>query len=214
LNRKDHRKNGFPGCEWRGRLKRRFLHRAPKIVLLPSQPTMNYICVGFTHGAFMLKYALPLLYSVNSSVVFGMLRRRLGEIIPLNKLLGIEITSVGDGVAEAKLPFRAEVTNHIGSVHATAIFGLAEAASGGAMSGAFAPVMLSVRAVAASANVRFLKIARTDLFARAKLVGVTDELRAELANAGKVVFDVVVDVRDAAGDSIGELTVAWHVTKK
>jgi hypothetical protein len=98
-------------------------------------------------------------------------------------------------------------------VHATAIFGLAEAASGGAMSGAFAPVMLSVRAVAASANVRFLKIARTDLVARAKLVGVADELRTELANAGKVVFDVVVEVRDTAEADIGELTVVWHVTK-
>lgn len=161
----------------------------------------------------MLKYALPLLYRVNPPVVFGMLRRRLEEVIPLNKLLGIEIVSIGDGVAEARLPFRTEVTNHIGSVHATAIFGLAEAASGAAMSGAFAPVMLSVRAVAGSAVVRFLKIARTDLIARAKIAGIAGELRTELDKAGKVVFDVVVGVQDAGGANVGELTVAWHVTK-
>jgi uncharacterized protein (TIGR00369 family) len=162
----------------------------------------------------MLKYALPLLFRLNSSVVFQMLRRRLEEIIPLNKHLGIEITSIGDGVAEARLPFRTEVTNHIGSVHATAIFGLAEAASGGAMSGAFAPVVLSIRPVAANATVRFLKIARTDLVAHARIVGNAETWRAELASSGRVVFDVVVDVRDAAGDSIGELTVAWHVSKQ
>jgi uncharacterized protein (TIGR00369 family) len=161
----------------------------------------------------MLKYALPLLYTVKPSVVFAMLRRRLGEIIPLNKLLGIEIVSIGDGIAEARLPFRPEVTNHIGSVHATAIFGLAEAASGGAMSGAFAPVMLSVRAVAGSAVVRFLKVARTDLVARAKLTADAGVLRTELDNAGKVVFDVAVEVQDAGGAGIAELTVAWHVTR-
>ncbi|HEU0083894.1 MAG TPA: DUF4442 domain-containing protein [Bradyrhizobium sp.] len=161
----------------------------------------------------MLKYALPLLYTVKPSVVFGMLRRRLGEIIPLNKLLGIEIVSIGEGTAEARLPFRPEVTNHIGSVHATAIFGLAEAASGGAMSGAFAPVMLSVRAVAGSAVVRFLKVARSDLVARARLTADAGVLRTELDKAGKVVFDVVVEVQDAGGANIAELTVAWHVTR-
>jgi uncharacterized protein (TIGR00369 family) len=162
----------------------------------------------------MLKYALPLLYSVNSSAVFRMLRRRLEEIVPLNKLLGIEILSIGNGVAEAKLPFRHELTNHIGSVHATAIFGLAEAASGAAMSGAFAPVILNIRPVAASANVRFLKIARSDLIARARISVPAEQLREQLASTGKVLFDVVVEVCGAAGDNIGELTVAWHVAGK
>ena len=82
----------------------------------------------------MLKYALPLVFVVRPSIVYEMLRRRIAEIIPLNKLLGIEIISIGDGVAETRLPFRSEVTNHIGSMHASAIFGVAEAASGCAMS--------------------------------------------------------------------------------
>src|SRR3954471_2321195 len=103
---------------------------------------MDYRSNGDTSGSTMLKYVIPLVFAVRPSTVYNLLRRRLGEIIPLNKLLGIEITSIGDGVAEARLPFRTEVTNHIGSMHATAIFGLAEAASGGAMSGAFAPVIL------------------------------------------------------------------------
>jgi hypothetical protein len=81
------------------------------------------------------------------------------------------------------------------------------------MSGAFAPVMLSVRAVAGSAVVRFLKVARTDLVARAKLTADAATLRTELDEAGKVVFDVVVEVQDSGGDNIAELTVAWHVTR-
>ena len=57
------------------------------------------------------------------------IRERLGGAIPLNALLGLVITSIGDGTAEVRLPFRREVTNHVGGVHATAIFGVAEAAS-------------------------------------------------------------------------------------
>ena len=98
----------------------------------------------------MLKHVLPLAYFVRPSAVYEILRRRLGKIIPLNQVLGIEIVSIGDGVAQARLPFRSEVTNHIGSVHATAIFGLAEAASGAALAGAFAPVVMSIRPVAAA----------------------------------------------------------------
>jgi uncharacterized protein (TIGR00369 family) len=146
--------------------------------------------------------------------VYDIIRRRLGEIIPLNKLLGIEIISIGDGVAEARLAFRPELTNHIGSVHATAIFGLAEAASGYAMSGAFAPVILKIRPVAANANVSFTKIARTDLIAHARTVGSPEELRANLAAAGRVLFDVVVNVHDDAGLAVGQVTVAWHVARK
>ena len=40
--------------------------------------------------------------------------------------------SIGDGVAETRLPFRTEVTNHIGTVHATAIFGLGKVVLAGA----------------------------------------------------------------------------------
>ena len=162
----------------------------------------------------MLKYVIPLVFAVRPSTVYDLLRRRLGEIIPLDKLLGIEITSIGDGVAEARLPFRTEVTNHIGTMHATAIFGLAEAASGGAMSGAFAPVILGIRPVAASAHVTFSKIARTDLVAHATTVGSSEDLRAKLAEAGKVIFDVLVKMHDDKNLEVAEMTVAWHVAKK
>jgi hypothetical protein len=39
-------------------------------------------------------------------------------------------------------------------------------------------------------------------------------LRAKLADAGKAVFEVTVDVRDAGGADIAQVTVVWHVAKK
>jgi uncharacterized protein (TIGR00369 family) len=146
--------------------------------------------------------------------MYDLVRRRLNEIIPLNKLLGIEIVSIGDGVAEARLPFRDDLTNHMGTMHATAIFGLAEAASGCAMSGAFVPIILRIRAVAVTATAKFSKIARGDLIARARVLGESGALQETLAAAGRVQFDVQVSVLDPAGAEIGELTVAWQVSSK
>ncbi|HEX4293739.1 MAG TPA: DUF4442 domain-containing protein [Rhizomicrobium sp.] len=162
----------------------------------------------------MFKYALRLAYILRPSIVYEIIKRQLAEIIPLNKLLGIEVTSIGDGTAQARLAFHPEVTNHIGSMHATAIFGLAEAASGGALSGAFAPVVLDIRPVAVSARVDFLKVARSDLVAGAATSIPPETLRATLAASGKVVFDVTVEIRDSAAADIGRMTVSWHVTKK
>lgn len=146
--------------------------------------------------------------------MFDLLRQRLGEIIPLNTLLGIEMVSIGDGVAEARIPFRREVTNHLGTLHATAIFGVAEAASGAAMAGAFAPVVLRIRAIASHASVSFIKVARTDLTAQAATAAPPQLLRERLAADGKVAFDVHVKLRDGAGTEVAEVTVAWKVTQK
>jgi uncharacterized protein (TIGR00369 family) len=162
----------------------------------------------------MLNYVTPVIFALRPRIMYDLLRRRLGEIVPLNTLLGIEIVSIGDGIAEARIPFRTEVTNHIGTLHATAIFGLAEAASGAAMSGAFAPVILRIRPVAASAKVTFLKITRSDLTAHAVTGEPSPDLRDKLDHDGKVTFDVAVTMRDAAGHDIAEMTVAWHVSKK
>jgi uncharacterized protein (TIGR00369 family) len=162
----------------------------------------------------MLRYALPLIFIVRPALVYDLIRKRLGEIIPLNKLIGVEIVSIGDGVAQARVPFRPDLTNHIGSLHATAIFGVAEAASGAAMSGAFAPLVLQIRPVAAGATVTFSKIARSDVVAQAAVVGSARELRDKLANEGRVLFDVAVQLRDSAGSDVAEMTVAWHVTKR
>ena len=146
--------------------------------------------------------------------MYELIRRRLNEIIPLNNLLGIEIVSIGDGVAQARLPFRTELTNHIGTMHATAIFGLAEAASGSAMSGAFVPVILKIRAVAITATVVFSKIVRGDLVAQARVLMDSKVLQNTLESEGRVRFDVEVSVLDDANTEVGRLTVTWQVSNK
>ncbi|MFM2423393.1 MAG: hypothetical protein RL291_1923 [Pseudomonadota bacterium] len=147
-------------------------------------------------------------------MLYAELRKRMAQVVPFNTTLGIEVRDLGDGTGETFLPFRKDLTNHIDTVHASAIFALAEAASGAAMTGAFAPVITSVRPVAASATIKFLKTTKTGIVARAQTQTAGAALRDDLAKNGKAVFDVAVAIDDMDGVRIADIVVAWHVRGK
>ena len=143
------------------------------------------------------------------------IRERLGGAIPLNALLGLVITSIGDGTAEVRLPFRREVTNHVGGVHATAIFGVAEAASGCAVAGLFAAQATSIHSVASGGQIRFERLGRSSLTAAASVVGTPSDLRDQLERDGRVAVEVDVIVRsDGSSSDAARMTMSWHVLRR
>lgn len=144
---------------------------------------------------------------------YDMIKAHMAKSIPFAEHVGIELIEIGDGTATAALDQRTETGNHIGSQHAGAMFTLGEAASGGALGGALAPVLLQVRPVAAGAQITYVKIAKGRLTATAHTTVPGAELLATLADAGKVAFDVSVDIKDAAGDTVVNMLVNWHVRK-
>lgn len=144
---------------------------------------------------------------------YEMIRTHLNSAIPFATHVGIELGEIGDGTATATLEQRPETSNHIQSQHAGAMFTLGETASGAALAGALAPVILEVRPVAAGARITYLKIAKGTLIAHAKTDSAGEALLATLLSEGKVAFDIDVDVRDAAGDTVVTMTVSWHVKK-
>ena len=107
---------------------------------------------------------------------------------------------------------RPEVSNHIGTVHAGAMFTLAEAASGAALAGTFADNLLSLRPVAAEASIRYLKVAKGSLTAAARVDGDVEAVRATLESEGKVAFPITVTLTDEAGVNVATVTVSWHVS--
>lgn len=145
--------------------------------------------------------------------LYDMIRKQLSEIIPFANTVGVELGPITVGAATAVLEQRAEVSNHIKSVHAGAMFTLGEAASGSAAAGAIAPVLLNCRPVAKEAKIAYVKIAKGTLTAHAQTSRPGPEILAALEAEGKVVFDVNVDIKDAEGDSVAEMSVAWHVKK-
>ncbi len=142
---------------------------------------------------------------------YDMIKAHMGQAIPFANHVGIELIEIADGTCTAAMDQRTETSNHIKTQHAGAMFTLGEAASGGALGGALAPVLLEVRPVAAGAQIRYVKIARGRLTATARTSEPGGDLLAKLRTEGKVAFAVEVEIRDADGDTVVEMTVDWHV---
>ncbi|MEP5728543.1 MAG: DUF4442 domain-containing protein [Sulfitobacter sp.] len=164
-----------------------------------------------------LRYGLSDLNENGSEMTmtpYDMIKAHLDIAVPFATFVGVTLLEIGDGHASAELEQRDEVSNHIKSMHAGAMFTLGEAASGAAMAGALAPVILEMRPVAAVANISFKKVAIGKLTAYAKTSETGEALMQSLKQDGKVAFDVLVDIQDASGDTVVDMTVNWHVSAK
>ncbi|MDF1728700.1 MAG: YiiD C-terminal domain-containing protein [Sulfitobacter sp.] len=143
---------------------------------------------------------------------YDMIRSHLDSAVPFATHVGVKLLEIGDGTASAELVQRQEVSNHIKSMHAGAMFTLGEAASGAAMAGALAPVILDMRPVAATGQIAYRKLALGTLTAHARTSRPGADLMKEIEEAGKVAFDVTVDIQDSSGDTVVEMTVNWYVS--
>jgi uncharacterized protein (TIGR00369 family) len=142
---------------------------------------------------------------------FDAIAKGMTLAVPFAGHLGLEITDISEGEAVVVLPERPELTNHVGSQHAGALFTVAETASGAAFVGAFAERMGDVTPLARSAEIAYEKIAKGPIEATAKLGMPKDEALATLDSAGKVEFPCEVALTDASGTQVATATVRWHV---
>jgi uncharacterized protein (TIGR00369 family) len=144
-------------------------------------------------------------------VDFDAIAQGMTQAVPFAGYLGLEITKVAPGEARVTLPERPELTNHVGSQHAGALFTLAEAASGGAFVGAFAERLGEITPLARSAEISYEKIAKGPIEARASLGVPAADALATLDAEGKVVFPCQIELFDASDQRVATATVQWHV---
>ena len=138
----------------------------------------------------------------------------MSQAVPFAAFLGLDITRIAEGEAVVVLPERAELTNHVGSQHAGALFTVAEAASGAAFLGAFADRLGEVTPLARSAEIAYEKIAKGPIEATAKL-GISKDEALEILDAeGKVEFPCEIVLTDEANQRVATATVNWHVRLK
>jgi hypothetical protein len=148
------------------------------------------------------------------STDFDAIAKGMAMAVPFAGHLELEITSIAEGESTVSLPERPELTNHVGSQHAGALFTVAEAASGAAFVGAFAERMGDVTPLARSAEIAYEKIANGPIQAAAKLGVDPAEALATLDSAGKVEFPCEVVLTDQSGTQVATATVHWHVRLK
>ena len=135
-----------------------------------------------------------------------------GQAIPFVNYLGLEFLEMGPGTAKVRLPERPELSNHVGSQHAGALFTVAEAASGGAFVAGFAERLGEVTPLAKAARIDYEKIAKGPIDATGTLAE-PEEALAALEEDGKVEFQIDVELNDSEGTRVARATVDWHVRK-
>ncbi|HEY2477742.1 MAG TPA: DUF4442 domain-containing protein [Solirubrobacterales bacterium] len=145
---------------------------------------------------------------------FDAVAKGMAVAVPYIAHMGIEVTEMSEGAATAILPDRPELHNHVGSQHAGALFGVAETASGAAFVGAFAARMGDVTPLARSAQISYVKVARGQVEAKARLGVPAVEALAALDADGRVDFSVEVEMTDPDGDLVATATVDWNVRLK
>jgi acyl-coenzyme A thioesterase PaaI-like protein len=132
--------------------------------------------------------------------------------LPFNKILLIKKSEVPDTIL--MLEDRAKYQNHLGTVHASAQYALAEASSGeilernfGDWNGAYFPVVRRV-------EVKYKNPAKGRLFS----TGFIDADRAmkakkELSEKGRTLVDVMVKIVDEGKNITFESTFTWFIAK-
>lgn len=143
---------------------------------------------------------------------FDALKAQLSAIVPFASYVGVTLAEIGEGTATATLDQTHNTSNHIATMHAGALFTLAEAASGAAMAGLFIERLAGLRPVAASSTIAYVKPAKGLITAHAAVDGGKAALFASLDSEGKVRFPVMIRMDDAEGREVARMTVDWHVS--
>lgn len=144
---------------------------------------------------------------------YDMIKAQMGTIVPFATHTGVVLTDVADGKGRAELAQTPTTINHIQTQHAGALFTLGEAASGAAMAGAFASVLMQIRPVASTATINYKRPAKGLIRAEAHVERPGAQLLAELEADAKVAFNVQVTMMDEQDKIVAEMAVEWHVSK-
>jgi uncharacterized protein (TIGR00369 family) len=162
----------------------------------------------------LAKLIFKLLLRVRPSMVYDKIRQQMMDTLPFVRLLGITIDSIGPGTSKVSMPADPKLNNHLGSQHAGALFTLAETASGAAMAGGFADLIMGLRPVAKESTIQYQKLAKGATRAVGQVPGDIAALKAALQADGKVAFPVQVDIFDAEDTLAAQVQAHWYLSQK
>jgi acyl-coenzyme A thioesterase PaaI-like protein len=129
--------------------------------------------------------------------------------IPFVEKVGIQHNNRG-----LNLPFRPDNLNHIGTTHASAIFTLAESASGEALQKLFPEYVGKVIPVLRDSQIKFKKPATEVVRAFTTLSDEAIQIfKTQLEKKGRALIDVQIEVKDESGTVVCIGTFTWFVQR-
>jgi uncharacterized protein (TIGR00369 family) len=141
---------------------------------------------------------------------FDAIRSLMPQLVPFVATLKIEYEHLDATSAVCVLRDDPAFHNHVGGLHAGAMFTLAETASGAIVMASFEDLVQSgVTPLAATASITYTRLAKGDVTASAELGRPAQDVRAELAETGRTTqFPVEVTLSSADGET-GRMTISW-----
>lgn len=129
--------------------------------------------------------------------------------VPFLSKAGIQCESYSPGRVVLSLPLSDSNKNHVGTMHAAALFTVAEAAGGAAC--ATHPKLRKLRLLARGISIQFRQAANSGVTAHA---AITDEMavavEVAVEDGGKADLEVPVKVMDGHGAEVAHLTALFH----
>lgn len=130
--------------------------------------------------------------------------------VPFARLLGISTDMTSTGIA-AKLPENADYLNHVGSVHAGALYSVGETATGALLPRHFLDLLAQATAVVRKSEIEFHRPARGAVTATAALGEAEADIRCRLAANERCDFKAIAELRDSEDTHVATISVEWHV---
>jgi len=132
--------------------------------------------------------------------------------LPFNKFIGLQKTG-GDANYQVSLPAGEKYTNHLGTVHASALFAAAEAGSGDFLLGKFGSAE-GLAPVVRRAELKFKKPAKGSIYSSASVKdGDIERALSELEVKGRALITVFMKVVDEGGGVVLTAEFEWFIAK-
>ncbi len=133
--------------------------------------------------------------------------------LPFNRLIGITTADYEDAVLS--LPNDTRYTNHLGTVHASALLALAEATSGDYLIREFVNLGFGVLPVVRRLEAKFRKPAFGAVFSKINVSREKkDEFTSALKSKGRALLEIAVDVYDETGTHALTAVIEWFVARR
>ncbi|MCK4661502.1 MAG: YiiD C-terminal domain-containing protein [Bacteroidales bacterium] len=114
--------------------------------------------------------------------------------IPFNKFIGLQKANPDDDFI-LQLEEREEYVNHLGTIHASALFALAEATSGEFLLNKFKDFKLNIIPVVRKVEIKYSKHGNGKVFSKADFIDTnTNKVIDELNNKKRIIIKVKVDI--------------------
>ena len=134
------------------------------------------------------------------------------SMVPMVATLGIEFVDLDHQTCTMLLPDRSDYHNHVGGMHAGAMWTLAESASGALVFTNFGDRMADLTPFPVEATIRFLKVALGPVTATATLGAEAATAIATMESGTRPEFPVEIELSTGTGEErlvTGSMTVTW-----